>query len=107
MLLSEDQLRVLFQYWLKEYILPRSYQHLPLFDDLGNGQILVNRLKLVLKQPKLRHLQYGTKFRVSELYELAYDRIKHCGSVYIVGLNYKVTLYDLEALKKIYEREYP
>ena len=106
MLLDKDQLSILFNHFLDEYLLPRSFDHLPLFEEVGKGNVLTRRLFLVLRDNDLYHLVMGDKVAVLEVYKLAKEYLEKNGKIFIVGLNYWFSIYDLEELKKVYEKFY-
>lgn len=105
MKLSREQLTHLFNLFLQRHILPRSFNHLPLFETLDGGKALTNRLYKVLRSRDLRHLVTGDDVHAFDVYALAEDYLEENKKVFIVGLNYWFTLEDLHALRKLYETE--
>ena len=106
MYLDKSDLAILFNHYLKEYLLPRSFKHLPLYEEHGNGNVLVKRLFLVLRSKELYHLIAGDKVEVLQVYKLAKEFLEKKKKIFLVGLNYWFSLYDLEELKKLYEKLY-
>ena len=105
MKLSREQLTHLFNLYLQRYLIPKSCEHLPLFETLNGGVALTNRLYKVLRAKDLRHLVTGDDIHALDVYELAKDYLELKKKVFIVGLNYWFTLEDLKALRKLYETE--
>lgn len=106
MYLDKDELVILFNHYLDEYLLPRSFNHLSLFEEMDKGNVLTRRLFLVLRSRELYHLIAGDKVEVLEVYKLAKEYLEKHKKIFLVGLNYWFSLYDLEELKKFYERLY-
>ena len=106
MYLTKEQLSLLFRHFLKEYLLPRSFKHLPSYEDLNNGGMLTKRLFLVLRAKEFSHLVFGDRVAIQGLYNVAKRYLEKHQKVFIVGLNYWFTIHDLEELRKLYEREF-
>lgn len=103
MKLTQEQLTLLFNTFLQQYLLPKSTQHLSIFNSIDGGKILTTRLFKILRKKELKYLVTGESLQALAAFDKAEAFLKEHKKIFIVGLNYWITLKDLYALKAIYE----
>ena len=101
MRLTPEQLTTVFHHYLIDYVLPRSFNHLPLFEDYSGGLVLTKRLLKILRDPKVSYVYRDGKIDCEELIRIAKEHLEN-QDTYIIGLNYWFSKYDLEVLREIY-----
>ena len=69
MTLSPEQLTILFNQYLKTYVLPGSGEHHPIFDSLAGGNALTRRVQKILKDPRLSYLLRGESVDIVTIFE--------------------------------------
>lgn len=106
MYLDKEQLRILFKHFLDEYLLPRSFDHIPAFESEHRADICVNRLFFMLRENDFRHLQYGNTVCFTELVKELEKFFKSHEKIFLQGINYSFTIHDLKAFCNIYEKEF-
>lgn len=101
MRLTSEQLTTVFHRYLTDYVLPRSFNHLPIFEDYSGGLILTRRLLKILRDPKLAYIYRDGKIDCEELLRLATEHLEN-QDIFILGLNYWFSKHDLKVLREIY-----
>ena len=102
MRLTPEQLTTVFHNYLRDYYLPRSFKHLPLFEDTYfGGLVLTKRLLKILKDPEVSYVYSIHGVDCDELIKIAKEKLNG-RAVYVVGLDYWVTEEDLDNLRAIY-----
>ena len=102
--LTKEQLTQLFNCYLKEYFLLRSFNHLPQFNNIEGGAILTRRLFKILRNENLKHLVTGETVNIIQAFEEAKKFLLVHKRIYLVGLNDYMTIKDLEVLRELYEK---
>lgn len=101
MKLTTEQLTTVFHRYLVDYLLPRSFDHLKMYEDYSGGLLLTKRLLKIIKDPKLSYVYQGDKIDCEELIRIAKEHLKD-NQIFIVGLNYWFSKDDLDILREIY-----
>ena len=102
MQLTPNQLTQLFQKYLQWYFLPRSFNHLPLFEDTYfGGLVLTKRLLKILRDPEISYIYKDGKIDCEELIRVAKEKLGD-KKIYLLGLNSWFSVEDLDILRDFY-----
>lgn len=106
MYLDKEDLIILLKHFLDEYLLRRSFHHIPEYESDHRGDIAYNRLLFLLRHKNYSHLYFGNKVSVTGLLNKLEEFFKKHEKIYLQGINYWFTIHDLEAFRKIYQRDF-
>lgn len=102
MRLTPEQLTTVFHNYLRDYYLPRSFKHLPLFEDTYfGGLVLTKRLLKILRDPEISYAYKDGKIDCEELIRVAKEKLGD-NKIYLLGLNSWFSVEDLDILRDFY-----
>ena len=101
--LSPEQLTILFNQYLKTFVLPGSTNHHPVFDTIAGGNALTRRVYAILRDPRLNHLVIGDNVDILTIFRLLEEYMSKNSKIFIIGLNHWFTIQDVKVLRNLFE----
>ena len=103
MYLSHEQLTILFNHYLKSFVIPGSVSHHPIFNTIAGGNALTRRIYAILRDPKLSYLVVGDHVDILGLFNYMEKYMSKNPKIFIIGLNHWFTIQDVKVLRKLFE----
>lgn len=101
--LSPEQLTILFNQYLKTFVLPGSTNHHPIFNSIAGGNALTRRTYAILRDPRLSYLVTGDHVDILGIFNLLEKYMSKNPKIFIIGLNHWFTIKDVQVLRNLFE----
>ena len=103
--ITQENLILILNTYLREYALSRSIDPHPIFKEVRGGLALSNRLYKILRDKQLEHLVVGNSINFLEFLNYLTEFFKQNKPIYLIGLNHWFSQKDVDTLHSIYLRK--